>query len=98
MKKSEQRENDVILQQISSGWVGTKVFDIFFFAKVFAKFNFRFREKILAKVLNFRENFRGNLIFAVLEPLRFGSNQTRLSAAPALLKWPYKSCNHRYRP
>jgi hypothetical protein len=30
--------------------VGTKVFDFVVFAKVFAKFTFRFREKILAKV------------------------------------------------
>jgi hypothetical protein len=43
--------------------VGTKIFDFVFFAKVFAKFNFRFREKILAKVRNFQESFRENMIF-----------------------------------
>jgi hypothetical protein len=58
----------------------------------FVKFSFRFCKKILAKV----QNFHKNLIFAVLEPLRFGSNQMRLSAAPAMLKWPYGSCHHRY--
>jgi hypothetical protein len=30
----------------------------FVFSQKFSKFNFRFREKILAKVQNFRESFR----------------------------------------
>jgi hypothetical protein len=44
---------------------------------------------------NLGKSFRENLIVVVLEPLRFGSNKIRFSAAPALLKWPYKSSDHR---
>jgi hypothetical protein len=82
--QKEHRENDV---------VGTKVFAFVFFAKVFGKINFRFCEKFLSKVRNFHKN----LILAVLEPLRFGSNQMRLSAAPALpYNTKHKSRHHRF--
>jgi hypothetical protein len=42
---------------------GDKSFRFRFVAKVFAKFNFCIREKILAKLQNFRQSFRENLIF-----------------------------------
>jgi hypothetical protein len=53
--------------RVSIFWGG---FNFIFVRKVFAKFNFGFRKKILEKVRKFRENFHENLIFAMLEPLR----------------------------
>jgi hypothetical protein len=69
--------------------VGDESFRFRCFRESFREIYFSFLRK------NLGESFRENLIVVVLEPLRFGSNQMRLSAAPALLKWPYKSCHHR---
>jgi hypothetical protein len=75
----------VVLQKISLGW-GRKFSISFFFAKVFAKCNLRFREKkSWRNYETFAKVFAKNYFF-LLEPLRFGSNQMRLSAAPVLSK------------
>jgi hypothetical protein len=69
--------------------VGDESFRFGCFRESFREIYFSFSRK------NLGESFRENLIVVVLEPLRFGTNQMRLSAALALLKWPYKSCHHR---
>jgi hypothetical protein len=44
-------------------WGWDESFRFLFFAKVFAKFTFRFRERFFMKRRNFRESFRENKIF-----------------------------------
>jgi hypothetical protein len=55
-----------------------------------------FSRKNLGESTKLSRKSSRKLNFFVLEPISFGSNQMRLSAAPVLLKWPFKSCHHRY--